>query len=134
VFASFVGQRNKTEECGNAIHSFLESSGILKVKSKDTNSIQLADDYESKWQITIGNGLSQMRMRQYNESVDKALVNFQQYFRQSLVFSQTMNWVLMISGDLHGGGFHFLAVVYLLFYGGFLQAMQYSMGWTRIRY
>jgi hypothetical protein len=40
---------------------------------------------------------------------------------------------LMIPGNLHGGGFHFLAVVYLLYYGGFLQAIQFALGWKRIR-
>ena len=60
-------------------------------------------------------------------------MNFRQYYKQSLVFSQAMNRVVMIPGDLHGGGFHFLAVVYLLFYGGFLQPLQYALGWKRIR-
>jgi hypothetical protein len=40
---------------------------------------------------------------------------------------------LMIPGDLHGGGIHFLSVSYLLFYGGFLQPLQYALGWKRIR-
>jgi hypothetical protein len=99
-----IDDETRTEECGNVMLSLLERSGIIEVRNKDVNTIKLAADHQSKWQITIGDGLSQMRMRQYNESVDKASVNFRQYFRQSLVFSQAMNQVLMIPGDLHGGG------------------------------
>jgi hypothetical protein len=121
-----LDDETKTEECGNVMLSLLERAGIIKVRGKDTSTICLADDYESKWMITVGDGLSQMRMRQYNESVDAAAsVNFRQYYRQSIVFSKAMNRVLMIPGDLHGGGFHFLATVYLLYYGSFLQAFQY---------
>jgi hypothetical protein len=128
-----VDDETKTEECGNVLLSFMERSGIIKVRGKDTTSIQLADDYDSKWQLTVGDGLSQMRMRQYNDSVDAASVNFRQYYRQSIVFSKAMTRVLMIPGDLHGGGFHFLATVYLLYYGGLLQPLQYALGWKRIR-
>ena len=112
--------------------SLLERSGIIEVRGADSKTIKLCDDYNSKWQLTVGDGLSQMRMQQYNEAVDAASVNFRQYYRQSMVFSQAMNHVVMIPGNLHGRGFHFLAVVSLLFYGAFLQSIQYALGWKRL--
>jgi hypothetical protein len=60
----------RTEECGNVLLLFLERSGIIEVRGSDADSIKISDNYETKWQLTVGDGLSQMRMRQYSEAVD----------------------------------------------------------------
>jgi hypothetical protein len=106
---------------------------IIRAEGKDKATISLTANYDSRWQITVGNGLSQMRMRQYQDMVDNASINFRQHYRQSIVFSKAINRVVMVPGDLHGGGFHFLAVTFLLYYGGFLQPIQFALGWNRIR-
>ena len=36
-------------------------------------------------------------------------------------------------GDLHGGCFAILNTIYTVFYGGYLQVFQTSMGWKRIK-
>jgi hypothetical protein len=54
----------------------LEISFIIKVRAKDAKTILLTDDYDAKWQITVGDGLSQMRMRQCNDTINVTSVNF----------------------------------------------------------
>jgi hypothetical protein len=49
--------------------------------------------------------------------------NFQEFYHKSTIFAQALNRIIMVPGDLHGGGFHFFMVVFQLFYGGFLQAL-----------
>jgi hypothetical protein len=100
------------EECGNVLLSLLEMLSIIYCEGKDKKTISLPADYESRWQITIGDGLSQMCMRQYHDMVDNASMNFRQYYHQSLLFSKALNQVVVIKGDLHGGCFHFLAVTF----------------------
>jgi hypothetical protein len=93
-----LDDKTKTEECGNVMLSLLEQAGIIKVTGKDTS-----EDDDLKWMITVGDGLSQMRMRQYNGTIDAASINFRQYYCQPIVLSRVMNRVLMIPGDLHRG-------------------------------
>jgi hypothetical protein len=59
--------------------------------------------------------------------------NFQEFYHKSTIFAQALNRIIMVPGDLHGGGFHFLMVVFQLFYGGVLQAFQTALGWKKIR-
>jgi hypothetical protein len=40
--------------------------------------------------------------------------------------------VMVVPGDLHGGNFRFLMVIFQLVYGGFLQAIQVALGWKKI--
>ena len=40
--------------------------------------------------------------------------------------------VVRVPGDLHGGRFHFLAVIYHFWFRGFLQVFQMLLGWKRI--
>lgn len=46
---------------------------------------------------------------------------------------KALGQVIHVTGDLHGGRFHFLAAVYSLFYGSFIQFIQLLLGWKRIR-
>jgi hypothetical protein len=96
---------------------------FLKVDGKDKKSIKLTDDDKLRWKITV----SEMIIRQYNALVDAALTNFRNYYRQSLVFSQVMDIVLTIPGDLHGGFFYFLQVVYLLDYESFYRRVSLQL-------
>jgi hypothetical protein len=104
-----------------------------KNQQKKKKIISLSNDYENRWLITYGDGLSQMRVRSYSDTINAASVNFREYYEQSTLFSRALDRVVMVPGDLHGGGFHFLGVVFILFYGSFMQPVQYAMGWKRIR-
>jgi hypothetical protein len=59
--------------------------------------------------------------------------NFQEFYHKSTIFAQALNRIIMVPGDLHGGGFQFFMVVFQLFNGGFLQAFQTALGWKKIR-
>jgi hypothetical protein len=49
------------------------------------------------------------------------------------LLSKALDQCVALPGDLHGGGFHFLVVVYNLYYGSFIQPIQIALGWKRIR-
>ena len=55
-----IDDETRTEECGNVLLSLLEMSSIIRAEGKDKATISLTADYDSRWQITVGDGLSQM--------------------------------------------------------------------------
>jgi hypothetical protein len=128
-----VDDETTTEGCGNVMLSLLEMASIIKVNKKSKKIVSLSEHLDTRWQITYGDGLSQMRVRGYTDTIDSASTNFRDHYEQSTLFSKALDRVVMVPGDLHGGGFHFLGVVYILFYGAFLQPIQYALGWKRIR-
>ncbi len=58
---------------------------------------------------------------------------FQELYHKSTIFAQALIRIGMVPSYLHGGGFHFLMVIFQLFYGGFLQVIQVALGWKKIR-
>jgi hypothetical protein len=46
---------------------------------------------------------------------------------------KALDQCVALPGDLRVGAFHFLVVVYNLYYGGFIQPMQTVLGWKQIR-
>jgi hypothetical protein len=50
-----------------------------------------------------------------------------------LTVAKALDRLVLVVGDLHGGGFHFLGAVYSLFYGAFMQPAQFTIGWKRIK-
>jgi hypothetical protein len=57
------------------------------------------------------------------------LINFRQQHKESSTFAKALDQLVPVVGDLHGRGFHFLGAIYSLFYGAFMQLMQFTMGW-----
>jgi hypothetical protein len=49
-----------------------------KAQLKKKKSISLANDYEKCWLITYGDGLSQMHVRGYSDTINAASVNFRE--------------------------------------------------------
>jgi hypothetical protein len=106
----------------------LELCGILKVDVSSTN-ISLGDDISNRWLILVSDGLSHLRVANFKDCMEDQSRNFQEFYHKSTIFAQALNRIIMVPGDLHGGGFHFvLMVVFQLFYGGFLQAFQTALG------
>jgi hypothetical protein len=81
----------------------------------------------------VGDGLTQMRVRSFYESINTSSINFRQQYKESSTFAKALDRLVLVVGDLHGGGFHFLGAIYSLFYGAFMQPMQFAMGWKRIK-
>jgi hypothetical protein len=72
------GNETKFNKCSNVLLLLLEMSSIILVWGKDAKTIVLADDYNTKWQITVGDGLSQLKMRQYDDNTIDAACNRQE--------------------------------------------------------
>jgi hypothetical protein len=114
--------------------SMLELCGILKVDVESTN-ISLSDDIFNRWLILDGDGdgPAHVRVANFKDCMEDRSRNFQEFYHKSTIFAQTLNCIVMVPGDLHGGGFHFLIVIFKKFHGGFLQAIQVVLKWKNIR-
>jgi hypothetical protein len=110
----------------------LELCGILNVDIASTD-ISLGDDIFNRWLILVGDGLSHVRVANFKDCMEDRSRNFQEFYHKSTIFVQALNRIVMVPGDLHGGGFHFLMVIFQLFYGGFLQVIQVALEWKKIR-
>jgi hypothetical protein len=137
----------RMEGCGNVMLLLLELVSIIKVMEKVTDKskvmekvmdqskhmLSLVEDIDNRWQIMYGDGLSQMRVQGCSNAINAASINFHDYYKQlRTLFAFTLNHVVMVPGNLQGGGFHFLGVVCILFHGGFLQLIQFALGWKHI--
>ena len=93
------------------------------------------DGWEEKWLYVVGDGLSLDRIFQFFDDVmtitDAKTTSFRQAYRQAMAITQVIHRVVPINGDLHVR-FHMLDAVYRLFYGGFLQPIQYRLQWKRL--
>ena len=117
---------------GNVTLSMLELCGILNVDVASTD-ISLGDDIFNRWLILVGDGLSHVRVANFKDCMEDRSRNFQELYHKSTIFAQALGRIVMVPGDLHGGDFHFLMVIFHLFYGGFLQVIQVALGWKKIR-
>jgi hypothetical protein len=65
--------------------------------------------------------------------LDTSSYSFKKRYEMAQLLSKALDQCVALPCDLHGGGFHFLVVVYNLYYGGFIQPIQTALGWKRIR-
>ena len=94
--------------------------------------MELAPDTKEHHLIMVGNGLSQIRARQFSDLIDKTSTLFGPRHETTLMLQKAFNQVIFIPGDLHSGGFHILQIVYNLFYGTIIQKVQTVLQWKRI--
>ena len=95
--------------------------------------LDIAPDWEKRNLILFGDGLSQVRARAFEELIQKSNHLFGVQHDMKAKLKKVMSQVVHITGDLHGGNFHFLSAVYSLFYGSLIQPIQLMLGWKRIR-
>ena len=79
--------------------------------------------------VMVGDGLSQMRARQFSELIDETCTSYSPWHRVTTTLQKVLEQVIFIPGDLHGGGFHIMQVIYNLFYGALLQKLQAVLKW-----
>jgi hypothetical protein len=83
--------------------------------------------------VLVGNGLSQMRLQAFKDMLNMLSYSFKKRYEMAQLLSKALDQCVSLPGNLHGGGFHFLVVVYNLYYGGFIQPIQTALGWKQIR-
>jgi hypothetical protein len=124
-----VDDETRTEECGNVVMSMLELASFIKSRGKTAGTkLEVVDGYDKRWHLLVGDGITQMRVRSFYESINTSSINFRQQHKESSTFAKALDRLVLVVGDLHGGGFHFLSAMYSLFYGAFMQPMQFTMG------
>ena len=80
----------------------------------------------------VGDGLTKIRAKQFSDLIDETLSSYGPQHRVTVMPQQALDQVIFIPGDLHGGGFHVMQVVYNLFYGAIIQKVQAVLKWKRI--
>jgi hypothetical protein len=101
--------------------------------SGNVKGLKLAENYESRFLMVVGDGLSQVRARTFQELVQDVSNSFGKQYDASITIQKALKQIIHVPGDLYGGCFHFLSAVYSLFYGSLIQPIQILLGWKRIR-
>jgi hypothetical protein len=126
-----VDDETRTEECGNVVMSMLELASFIKSRGKTAGTkLEVVEGYNKWWHLL---GLTQMQVRSFYESINTSLINFRQQHKESSTFAKALDRLVLVVGDLHGGDFHFLSAISSLFYGAFMQPMQFATGWKQIK-
>ena len=121
----------------NVIMSLLLMHGVVVATSNEgtngnTKHIALAEDYKTWFVMLVGDGLSQIRVKTFEKMIEDSSFHFKETHKATTTIRKALGQVIHITGDLHGGCFHFLSAMYSLFYGSFIQFMQILLGWKRI--
>ena len=99
----------------------------------DVKGMQLSADYKELYVMLVGNGLSQIRVKTFENMIQESSFRFKENFQATDMIRKALGQVIHVTGDLHGGCFHFLATIYSLFYGSIIQYIQVLLGWKQIR-
>lgn len=93
----------------------------------------LGKDWNKRHLILFGDGLSQVRARSFDNLIRDSSNHFGPQQSMRTILKKALSRVVHVTGDLHGGNFHFLSAVYTMFYGCLLQPIQTMLGWKRIK-
>jgi hypothetical protein len=118
-----------TRGAGKVILSILLLFGLLVPTDStailgNVQAVKLPDDYKKRWLVLVGDRLSQMRLQAFKDMLNTYLYSFEKRYDMAQLLSKALDQCVALPGDLHGGGFHFLVVVYNLYYGGFIQPIR----------
>ena len=113
------------------MHGVLEST-TNEGANGDLKGICLTGDFEDQFVMLVGDGLSQIRAKTFEKVIEESSYRFSETHKKMRMIRLALGLVILITGDLHGGRFHFLSAIYLLFYGSLIQHIQLLLGWKRI--
>ena len=83
--------------------------------------------------MLVGDGILQVRTKTFESMIEESCYQFKETQQAAKMIRNMLGQVIHITGDLHGGWFHFLSAIYCLFYGSFIQHFQILLGWKWIR-
>jgi hypothetical protein len=132
-----VSPEDETTNIGAAkvVLSLLVLCGILQVIIEgDKKRFKLHTNYKERRLMIVGDGLSQIRVRTFADLMaETSYSKFDDDHENCNVIQKALKQTINITGDLHGGCFHFLQAVFHLFFGSIIQPIQVLLGWKRIR-
>ena len=114
----------------NVILKFLQCGGLLQLTADGT--FVNPPDLGKRNMALYGDGLTCERFRNCKDQLLERQATFNKHYEQISAVMRAVDRVIMMPGDLHGGGFHTLGPVYTVFYGGFIQVFQIALGYKRI--
>ena len=130
---------NTTSGAAKVILSLLVLYGILDSSEANKNSedpnlrkLRLSPNAQERYLLMVGDSLTQMRAKRFSELIDETSTSYCPRHKVTQMLQKAMDQVIFIPGDLHGGGFHIMQVVYNLFYGALIQKAQALLKWKRI--
>jgi hypothetical protein len=130
-----ISIQDETKKEGTAIimYEFLEAAGMLEYDG-EKQKFKLGENWNQKWLLLVGDELSIRRCFEFMDDIfsvlDRSKFTFKGAYLQAMLMKKLVKRIVPISGDLHIR-FHLLDTVYRLFYGGFLQAVQWQLGWKK---
>ena len=118
---------------GVVLLNILNLCGLIEVDKFVDGKYKIREgDVETKWLYLVGDGLTQVRLKSFIDSIQEDSLSFREFYKESVVLSKALERVVIGNGDLHAGGFSCLGTIFSAYYGGFLQVFQYALGWKRI--
>ena len=78
--------------------------------------LELAENFQKRYLVIVGDGLSQMWARTFNDFIKDLAYSFGTQQETSAKVAKGMQQIIHAPGDLHGGCFHFLSAIYSLYY------------------
>ena len=88
--------------------------------------------YHEQYVVLVGDGLTQRCVKTFKSMIQESSFRFKENFSATDMIRKVLEQVIHVTGDLHSGQFHFLAVIYSLFYGSLIQYVHVLLGWKRI--
>ena len=95
--------------------------------------LELAENNQKRYLVVVGDRLSQMRARTFNELIEDLSYSFGAQHETTAKVAKGMQQIIHVHGDLHGDCFHFLSAIYTLYYAALIQPIQALIGWKRIK-
>ena len=83
--------------------------------------------------MIVGDRYSQICARTFNELIEETSYSLGPQHTARVMIQKSLNQVIHIPGDLHGGCFHFYSDIYALYYGYIIQPIQALLGWKHIK-
>ena len=113
--------------------------GIMKGQDHEgvhgnIRSLELSENYKTCYLVIVRDGLSEMRARTTcNDIIEDSSYNFGAQYEMTVKVTKSLQHVIHVPGDLHGGCFQILSAIYSLYYGALIQPIQALVGWKRIK-
>ena len=105
-----VSPENETINCGaaNVVMSLLLYHRIVEPVNNegangDVKGMQLTDDYRDRYIMLVGDGLSQIRVKTFENMIQESSFCFKENFRATDMIRRALGQVIHVTGDLHGG-------------------------------